>query len=112
MFDKFKEECGVVAIYGHPEAARLANLGLHALQHRGADGLAERALRVDVDDREAGRLESRSRTPGRDQLDAGGGEPAGERDEARLVGHRQQGAANLCDLGHGAMLPWFRHLRR
>lgn len=37
MFDKFKEECGVVAIYGHPEAARLADLGLHALQHRGQE---------------------------------------------------------------------------
>ena len=26
-FDKFHEECGVVAIHGHPEAAKLA-LGL------------------------------------------------------------------------------------
>src|SRR5271166_1782332 len=33
--DKFLDECGVVAIYGHPEAAKLAYLGLHALQHRG-----------------------------------------------------------------------------
>ena len=33
--DKFHEECGVVAIYGHPEAANLAYLGLYALQHRG-----------------------------------------------------------------------------
>jgi amidophosphoribosyltransferase len=32
--DKFHEECGVVAIYGHPEAANLAYLGLYALQHR------------------------------------------------------------------------------
>lgn len=42
MFDKFKEECGVVAIYGHPEAAKMAYLGLHALQHRGQEscGLA------------------------------------------------------------------------
>jgi amidophosphoribosyltransferase len=37
MFDKFREECGVVAIYGHPEAATLAYLGLHALQHRGQE---------------------------------------------------------------------------
>ena len=37
MFDKFREECGVVAIYGHPEAAKLAYLGLHALQHRGQE---------------------------------------------------------------------------
>jgi amidophosphoribosyltransferase len=36
-FDKFREECGVVAIYAHPEAAKLAYLGLHALQHRGQE---------------------------------------------------------------------------
>jgi amidophosphoribosyltransferase len=35
--DKLKEECGVFAIYGHPEAANLAYLGLHALQHRGQE---------------------------------------------------------------------------
>ncbi len=37
MFDKFREECGVVAIHGHPEAANLAYLGLYALQHRGQE---------------------------------------------------------------------------
>jgi amidophosphoribosyltransferase len=37
MFDKFREECGVVAVYGHPEAAKLAYLGLYALQHRGQE---------------------------------------------------------------------------
>ena len=37
MFDKFHEECGVVAVYGHPEAATLAYLGLYALQHRGQE---------------------------------------------------------------------------
>ncbi len=37
MFDKFHEECGVVAIYGHPEASKLAYLGLYALQHRGQE---------------------------------------------------------------------------
>ena len=37
MFDKFHEECGVVAIHGHPEAAKLAYLGLYALQHRGQE---------------------------------------------------------------------------
>jgi amidophosphoribosyltransferase len=35
--DKFHEECGVVAIYGHPEASKLAYLGLYALQHRGQE---------------------------------------------------------------------------
>src|SRR5580704_16796786 len=35
--DKFHDECGVVAIYSHPEAEKLAYLGLHALQHRGQE---------------------------------------------------------------------------
>src|ERR1700704_1684200 len=35
--DKFKDECGVFAIYGHPEAANLAYLGLYAMQHRGQE---------------------------------------------------------------------------
>ncbi len=35
--DKFREECGVVAIHGHTEASKLAYLGLHALQHRGQE---------------------------------------------------------------------------
>jgi amidophosphoribosyltransferase len=37
MHDKFREECGVVGVYGHPEAATLAYLGLYALQHRGQE---------------------------------------------------------------------------
>ncbi len=37
MVDKFHDECGVVAIYGHPEASKLAYLGLYALQHRGQE---------------------------------------------------------------------------
>lgn len=37
MADKFHDECGVVAIYAHPEAEKLAYLGLHALQHRGQE---------------------------------------------------------------------------
>ena len=36
-FDKFREECGVFAIFGHPEAANLTYLGLYALQHRGQE---------------------------------------------------------------------------
>lgn len=36
-FDKFREECGVMAVYAHPEASKMAYLGLHALQHRGQE---------------------------------------------------------------------------
>ncbi|CAN5770153.1 amidophosphoribosyltransferase [soil metagenome] len=35
--DKFKDECGVFGIFGHPEAANLTSLGLYALQHRGQE---------------------------------------------------------------------------
>jgi amidophosphoribosyltransferase len=34
---KLREECGVTAIHGHPEAARQAYLALYALQHRGQE---------------------------------------------------------------------------
>ncbi|MBK9167512.1 MAG: amidophosphoribosyltransferase [Bryobacterales bacterium] len=37
MFDGFREECGVFAIHGHPEAANMSYLGLYALQHRGQE---------------------------------------------------------------------------
>jgi amidophosphoribosyltransferase len=37
MVDKFREECGVFGIFGHPEASNLTYLGLYALQHRGQE---------------------------------------------------------------------------
>ncbi|MBJ94366.1 MAG: amidophosphoribosyltransferase [Rickettsiales bacterium] len=36
--DRFREECGVIGVWQHPEASTLAYLGLHALQHRGQEG--------------------------------------------------------------------------
>ncbi len=33
--DTLREECGVFGIFGHPEAAAITALGLHAIQHRG-----------------------------------------------------------------------------
>jgi len=35
--DKLHEECAVFGIFGHPEAAAMTVLGLHALQHRGQE---------------------------------------------------------------------------
>ena len=35
--DKFHDHCGVFAVYGHPEAAKLTYLGLYGLQHRGQE---------------------------------------------------------------------------
>jgi amidophosphoribosyltransferase len=36
--DKFHDECGLMAVWNHPEAANLAYLGLYAQQHRGQEG--------------------------------------------------------------------------
>ena len=35
--DRLHEECGVFGIFGHPDAAAIVALGLHALQHRGQE---------------------------------------------------------------------------
>lgn len=35
--DRLREECGIFGILGHPDAAKLTALGLHALQHRGQE---------------------------------------------------------------------------
>jgi len=35
--DRIKDECGVVGIHGHSEAAKITYLGLYALQHRGQE---------------------------------------------------------------------------
>lgn len=50
-FDKLREECGVMAIYNHPDAARLTYWGLYSLQHRGQEsaGIAS-ADGTDVND--------------------------------------------------------------
>ena len=37
MFDKLREECAVMGVFGHPEAANMVYLGLYALQHRGQE---------------------------------------------------------------------------
>jgi len=35
--DHFRDHCGVFGVFGHPEAAKMAYLGLYALQHRGQE---------------------------------------------------------------------------
>ncbi len=35
--DRLREECGVFGVFGHPDAAAITALGLHALQHRGQE---------------------------------------------------------------------------
>ena len=47
-FDKFKDECGVFGIFGHPEAANMTYLGLYALQHRGQESAGIAASDNDI----------------------------------------------------------------
>ncbi|MFQ5851764.1 MAG: amidophosphoribosyltransferase [Candidatus Binatia bacterium] len=56
MFDKFREECGVVGVYNHPEAANMVYLGLYALQHRGQEssGIVSSDGRILVSHRQMG----------------------------------------------------------
>ena len=54
MVDKFKDECGVFGIYGHPEASKLTYLGLYALQHRGQESAGHRVGRWHADPRVEG----------------------------------------------------------
>ena len=42
--DKFQDECGVVGIWNHADAAQLAYLGLYAMQHRGQESAGVVAL--------------------------------------------------------------------
>jgi amidophosphoribosyltransferase len=35
--ERFRDECGIVGVHGHAEAANIAYLGLYALQHRGQE---------------------------------------------------------------------------
>ncbi len=35
--DRFRDECGVFGVHGHPEASNITYLGLYALQHRGQE---------------------------------------------------------------------------
>jgi len=48
MFDRFHDECGVVGVYGHPEATNLAYLGLYALQHRGQEAAGIVSAKDDI----------------------------------------------------------------
>jgi amidophosphoribosyltransferase len=48
MDDHFHDECGVVGVYGHPEAANLAYLALYALQHRGQESAGIVSAKDDI----------------------------------------------------------------
>ena len=79
--DKFHEECGVFGVYGHPEAANLAYLGLYALQHRGQESAGI------VSSNGESLIAHRGDGPGRRHLQPGASSPASR---ARLaIGHNR-----------------------
>src|SRR3954471_11915373 len=86
MFDKFREECGVFGIHGHPEAANLTYLGLYALQHRGqesagiasSDGVQVRHRKAMGYVNEAVNAEARAKLPGKIAVGHVRYSPAGE----------------------------------
>jgi amidophosphoribosyltransferase len=52
--DKFHDECGLMGVWNHPEAANLVYLGLYAQQHRGQEGAG--VVAIDRSDNENPRL--------------------------------------------------------
>lgn len=56
MQDKFREECAVMGIYDHTEAANMVYLGLYALQHRGQEssGIVSSDAKVLISHRQMG----------------------------------------------------------
>jgi amidophosphoribosyltransferase len=48
--DKFHDECGLMAVWNHPEAANLTYLGLYAQQHRGQEGAGVVSVKRNGDD--------------------------------------------------------------
>jgi len=49
--DKFHDECGLMAVWNHPEAANLTYLGLYAQQHRGQEGAGVVSVKSNGSDR-------------------------------------------------------------
>lgn len=49
VIDKFHDECGLMAVWNHAEAANLTYLGLYAQQHRGQEGAGVVSLNTEFD---------------------------------------------------------------
>ncbi|MGH9943178.1 MAG: amidophosphoribosyltransferase [Pyrinomonadaceae bacterium] len=118
--DKFRDECGVFGIYGHAEAARLAYLGLYALQHRGqescgivsSDGRelrSERAMGLVPDVFDAERL---NRLPGQSAIGHVRYSTAGEvsiREAQPFLVNSKHGQLAIC---HNGNLPFATEERK
>jgi amidophosphoribosyltransferase len=51
QIDKFHDECGLMAVWNHSEAANLVYLGLYAQQHRGQEGAGVVSIKKNGSDR-------------------------------------------------------------
>ena len=109
MLDKFRDECGVFGIFGHPEAANLTYLGLYALQHRGqesagiaaADGVRIRAIaRRWATSRRSSTATRWPSCPGRWRSAT-----CGTRRPARAAGQRPADCSSTACTGRSADLP-------
>jgi len=110
--------CGIFGIYGHPEAANLAYLGIHALQHRGqesagisaSDRTRLRTVRglgsvVDVfDPQTLGRLNGRSAIGHVRYSTAGGSDEANAQPIAVRHGRGQLAVAHNGNLANAGSL--------
>lgn len=120
MHDKFQDECGVFGIFGHADAARLAYLGLYALQHRGQESCGivcsdaaelrlERAMGYVADAFDQTRLD---RLPGSSAIGHVRYSTAGEvsiREAQPFLVTCQHGQVAVC---HNGNLPFAREERR
>ena len=118
--DGFRDECGVFGVYGHAEAARLAYLGLYALQHRGqescgivsSDGAtlrSERAMGLVSDVFDAARL---NRLPGASAIGHARYSTSGEvsiREAQPFLVACQHGQIAVC---HNGNLPFATEARK
>jgi amidophosphoribosyltransferase len=120
FLDKFRDECGVFGIYGHPDAARLTYLGLYALQHRGqescgmvsSDGSELRLERAMGHVAEAFDQERLDRLPGSSAIGHVRYSTAGEvsiREAQPFLVTCQHGQIAVC---HNGNLPFAREERR
>ncbi|MEP6919485.1 MAG: amidophosphoribosyltransferase [bacterium] len=118
--DKFRDECGVFGIFGHPDAARLTYLGLYALQHRGqescgivsSDGVELRLERAMGHVAEAFDQERLDRLPGTSAIGHVRYSTAGEvsiREAQPFLVTCQHGQIAVC---HNGNLPFAREERR
>jgi amidophosphoribosyltransferase len=100
--DSLGEECGVFAVSGSPEAAKLTFMGLYALQHRGQESAGIVAVDEEARARSRRGMGQVSEVFGREEIDHLAGDVA--------VGHVRYSTAGTSDLRNAQpVLVDYRH---